>query len=54
MHIAIDTMEEKQLSLPTARAVTEALDQVVADGDGELDHSVLVRILEANNPVKVA
>lgn len=54
MHIVIDTMEEKGLDLPTARAVTEALDQAVANGDSELDSTVLIKILEANNSVNIA
>lgn len=54
MHIVLDTMEEKGLELPTARAVTEALDQAVANGDSELDSTVLIKILEANNSVNIA
>lgn len=49
MHIVTDTMDEKGLDLPTAKAVTQALDQAVANGDSELDSTVLVKILEANN-----
>lgn len=51
MHIVLDTMAEKGLNLPTAKAVTEALDQAVANSDSELDSTVLVKILEANNAV---
>lgn len=53
MHIVIDTMEEKGLDLPTAKAVTEALDQAVANSDSELDSTVLVKILEARNSVDI-
>lgn len=53
MHIVVDTMEEKGLDLPTARAVTEALDQAVANSDSELDSTVLVKILEARNSVDI-
>lgn len=53
MHIVIDTMEEKGLDLPTAKAVTEALDQAVANNDSELDSTVLVKILEARNSVDI-
>jgi len=54
MHIVLDTMEEKGLELPTARAVTEALDQAVANGDGELDSTVLIKTLESNNSLDIA
>lgn len=53
MHIVLDTMTEKGLDLPTAKAVTEALDQAVADSDSELDSTVLVKILEAKNSVDI-
>ncbi len=53
MHIVLDTMEEKGLDLPTATAVTEALDQAVANGDSELDSTVLIKILEARNSVDI-
>lgn len=53
MHIVLDTMEEKGLDLPTAKAVTEALDQAVANSDSELDSTVLVKILEAKNSVHI-
>jgi 2-hydroxy-3-oxopropionate reductase len=53
MHIVLDTMEEKHLDLPTATAVAEAIDQAVANGDGELDSTVLVKILEARNEVSI-
>lgn len=53
MHIVLDTMAEKGLNLPTAKAVTEALDQAVANSDSELDSTVLVKILEANNAVDI-
>ncbi|MDZ7839650.1 MAG: 2-hydroxy-3-oxopropionate reductase [Gammaproteobacteria bacterium] len=53
MHIVMNTAEEKGLDLPTARAVTEAIDRAVEDGDGELDSTVLVRILEARNGVDI-
>jgi len=54
MHIVLETMRDKGLDLPTARAVSEALDQAVAAGDGELDSTALVRILEAKNSVNIA
>lgn len=53
MHIVLDTMEEKGLDLPTAKAVTDALDQAVASSDSELDSTVLVKILEARNKVSI-
>lgn len=53
MHIVLDTMAEKGLDLPTAKAVTGALDQAVANSDSELDSTVLVKILEANNSVDI-
>jgi 2-hydroxy-3-oxopropionate reductase len=53
MHIALDTMVEKGLDLPTAKAVAAALDQAVASSDGELDSTVLVKVLEAGNPVSI-
>lgn len=53
MHIVLDTMEEKSLDLPTATAVTEALDQAVANGDSELDSTVLIKIMEARNSVDI-
>lgn len=53
MHIVLDTMTEKGLDLPTAKAVTEALDQAVAGSDSELDSTVLVKILEAKNSVDI-
>jgi len=53
MHIATDTMSEKGLDLPTARSVTEALDEAVAAGDGDLDSTALVKILEARNKVSI-
>lgn len=53
MHIVLDTMAEKGLNLPTAKAVTEALDQAVANSDSELDSTVLIKILEANNAVDI-
>lgn len=53
MHIVMNTADEEGLDLPTARAVTEAIDQAVENGDGELDSTVLVRILEARNGVDI-
>lgn len=53
MHIVMDTAEEEGLDLPTAKAVTDAIDQAVENGDGELDSTVLVRILEARNGVDI-
>ncbi len=53
MHIVMNTANEEGLDLPTARAVTEAIDQAVENGDGELDSTVLVRILEARNGVDI-
>jgi 2-hydroxy-3-oxopropionate reductase len=53
MHIVLDTMEEKGLDLPTAKAVTAALDEAVENSDSELDSTVLVKILEANNSVTI-
>ncbi|MBS1269973.1 MAG: 2-hydroxy-3-oxopropionate reductase [Gammaproteobacteria bacterium] len=53
MHIVLQTMEEKGLDLPTARAVTNALDQAVADSDSESDSTVLIKILEAHNSVNI-
>lgn len=53
MHIVLDTMAEKGLDLPTARSVTAALDEAVANSDSELDSTVLVKILEANNKVSI-
>jgi 2-hydroxy-3-oxopropionate reductase len=53
MRIALDTMAEKGLDLPTARAVSAALEQAVANGDGELDSTVLVKILESKNSVTI-
>jgi len=53
MHIVLDTMAEKGVDLPTARSVTAALDEAVANSDSELDSTVLVKILEANNKVSI-
>lgn len=53
MQIVLETMEETGLDLPTARAVSSALDQAVADSDGELDSTVLVKILEKKNSVTI-
>lgn len=53
MHIVMNTAEEEGLDLPTAKAVTEAIDRAVENGDGELDSTVLVRILEARNGVDI-
>jgi len=53
MHIVLETMKEKGVELPTARAVTEALDQAVANSDAELDSTVLIKILEVNNSVNI-
>jgi len=49
MHIVMDTMAEKGLDLPMAKAATAALDEAVDNSDGDLDSTVLVKILEARN-----
>lgn len=53
MDIVMSTAAEEELDLPTARAVTDAIHQAVANGDGELDSTVLVRILEARNSIEI-
>ena len=45
--LAVDAAKELNLSLPNAAATQQLMNSAVARGDGDNDHSALVRTLEA-------
>jgi 2-hydroxy-3-oxopropionate reductase len=50
-HIILDTATALGLDLPFFAAVAEAFDRLVANGSGDLDHSALITLLDADPPV---
>ena len=46
MNIALQTGKALQVPLPASAIVASQMDSILAQGDGELDHSVLVRLLQ--------
>jgi 2-hydroxy-3-oxopropionate reductase len=49
-HIILDTAAGLGLGLPAFAAVADAFDRLVAEGGGDLDHSALITLLEADRP----
>ncbi|SUX54722.1 NAD(P)-dependent oxidoreductase [Chromobacterium vaccinii] len=49
MHIVIDTAREQGISLPAAERTMQLIDQLVAQGDGELDSSAIARLIWQQN-----
>jgi len=49
-HIILDTAAGLGLALPAFAAVADAFDRLVAEGGGDLDHSALIMLLEADRP----
>jgi 2-hydroxy-3-oxopropionate reductase len=47
MTLAVDAARELNLSLPNAAATQQLMNAAVGRGDGDLDHSALIRTLEA-------
>ena len=50
-HIILDTAAELGLDLPSFTVVAAAFDRLVAAGGGDLDHSALITLLDAAEPV---
>ncbi|OQS45248.1 NAD(P)-dependent oxidoreductase [Chromobacterium violaceum] len=49
MHIVIDTAREQGISLPAAERTMRLIDQLVEQGDGELDSSAIARLIWQQN-----
>ncbi|WP_434632951.1 NAD(P)-dependent oxidoreductase [Chromobacterium sp. CV08] len=49
MHIVLDTAREQGISLPAAERTMQLIDQLVAQGDGELDSSAIARLIWQQN-----
>ncbi|WP_284089120.1 NAD(P)-dependent oxidoreductase [Acinetobacter pittii] len=51
IHTAVSYAKSLELNLPVAQQVSQLFENMLAAGDGELDHSGLIRELERMNPV---
>ena len=51
IHTAVSYAKPLELNLPVAQQVSQLFENMLAAGDGELDHSGLIRELERMNPV---
>ncbi|AUH49690.1 2-hydroxy-3-oxopropionate reductase [Chromobacterium sp. ATCC 53434] len=49
MHIVLDTAREQGVSLPAAERTMRLIDQLVEQGDGELDSSAIARLIWQQN-----
>ncbi|OHX19989.1 NAD(P)-dependent oxidoreductase [Chromobacterium sphagni] len=49
MHIVMDTAREQGISLPAAERTMQLIDQLVAQGEGELDSSAIARLIWRQN-----
>jgi 2-hydroxy-3-oxopropionate reductase len=53
LRFALDAGSAQQINLPTTRRVTELFAQMVADGEGDLDHAGLYRTIQRSAPSPV-
>ena len=49
MHIVMDTAREQGISLPAAERTMQLIDQLVGQGEGELDSSAIARLIWQQN-----
>ncbi|QEL56610.1 NAD(P)-dependent oxidoreductase [Chromobacterium paludis] len=49
MHIVMETAREQGVALPAAERAMQLIDQLVAQGDGELDSSAIARLIWQQN-----
>ena len=49
MHIVMDTAREQGISLPAAERTMQLIDQLVAQGEGEVDSSAIARLIWQQN-----
>jgi 2-hydroxy-3-oxopropionate reductase len=54
MRIAMETMRDCHLDLPSTKLAAEGIDQTVDSGYGELDTTAVLQVLEARNQLKLS